>query len=150
MAATGLRAAAFLNKVCTITLIACGATAIPGRAVSSDARAQVAAVAEALTSGDAAEAMSHFSKSFADYEKLRRFFEGLTAFQIENQLEITDEEDMANGVSMTITWDITLTDLGSDRSRRRTGEIHVKLLPVESKWRIAEFSPLDIFNPQIH
>lgn len=151
MAATGRRAAAFLRSISAIVLVGCMATTTSALAdASSDARAQVAEVAEALTSGDAAEAMTHFSKSFADYEKLRRYFEGLSAFQIENQLDITDEEDTANSIFLTITWDITLTDVGSDRSRRRTGEIHVKLIPLESKWRIVEFSPLDIFNPQIH
>jgi hypothetical protein len=133
------------------SLFACSlAAVVPADASSSDARAQVAAVAEALTSGDAAEAMIHFSKSFPDYEKLRRYFEGLSAFQVENQLEITDEEDTNDTVALTIAWDLTLTDFGSDHSRRRHGEIHVKVMPVESKWRIVEFSPLDIFNPQIH
>jgi hypothetical protein len=116
---------------------------------SSEARAQVAAVAEALSSGEPAEAMTHFAKSFPDYERLRRFFEGLSAFQVENQLDVTDEEDSGNTVALTITWDITLTDLGSDRTRHRSGEIHVKLTPVDSKWRIVEFAPTDIFNPQL-
>jgi hypothetical protein len=151
MAATGRKAAGFPMRICAILLAACGVAAIPARAdASSDARSQVTAVAEALTSGDAAQAMTHFAKSFPDYEKLRVYFEGLSAFQIENELEITDEQDTGNSVALIITWDITLTDVGSDRSRRRTGEIHVKLIPVESKWRIVEFSPLDIFNPQIH
>jgi hypothetical protein len=117
---------------------------------SSDARAQVAALAEALSSGDAAQAMTHFTKSLTDYDKLRRYFEGLAAFQVENQLEFTDEEEAGKDIALTITWDITLTDLGTDRSRRRTGEIHAKLAQVDSKWRIVEFTPLDIFNPQLH
>jgi len=117
---------------------------------SSDARSQVAAVAEALSSGDAAQAMTHFTKSLADYDKLRRYFEGLGAFQVENQLEFTDEEEAGKDIALTITWDITLTDLGTDRSRRRTGEIHAKLAQIDSKWRIVEFTPLDIFNPQLH
>ena len=151
MAATGRKAAGFLTKLCATMLVVCGMAAIPARAdTSSEARAQVTAVAEALTSADAAQAMTHFAKSFPDYEKLRLYFEGLSAFQIENQLDITDEQDTTSSVALTITWEITLTDLASDRSRRRSGEIHVKLIPVESKWRIVDFSPLDIFNPQIH
>lgn len=117
--------------------------------VSSTARAQVASVAEALSSGDAAEAMTHFSKSLRDYDKLRRRFEGLAAFQVENQLNFTDEEDSESSVALTITWDITLTDLGTDTSIRRTGEIHAKVARENSKWRIVEFAPLDIFNPQL-
>lgn len=117
---------------------------------SAAARQQVAAVAEALSSGDASEAMTHFAKTVLDYEKIRRSFEGLADFQVENQLDYTDEEDADTSVTLTVTWDITLTDLGSDHSRRRTGEIHVKVALVDSKWRIVEFAPLDIFNPQVH
>jgi hypothetical protein len=116
---------------------------------SSEAREQITAVAAALSSGDAAAAMSHFSKSLPDYTTVRRYFEGLSAFQVENQLKITDEEGSDKDFTLTITWDITLTDFGTDRSRRRSGDIHVKLAPVGSKWRIVEFTPVDIFNPQV-
>lgn len=122
----------------------------PATGASSAARAQVAAVAEALSAGDAAEAMSHFSKSLPDYDKLRRYFEGLAAFQVENELQITDEQDSEKQAAFTITWDITLTDLGMSESRRRSGEIHAKLALVDNKWSIVEFTPLDIFNPQLH
>jgi hypothetical protein len=132
---------------CAVALAVCAFAA--RSQASSDARAQVTAVAEALSSGDAALAITHFAKSFRDYEKLRRYFEGLAAFQVENQLDITDEEDSGNSVLLTITWDITLTDVATDRSTRRTGDIHAKLTLIDSKWRIVEFSPLDIFNPQI-
>jgi len=152
MAAIGRnRAVRVSAAVCVVALTSLG-IAVRGAAgydASSDARAQVTAVAEALSAGDAVEAMTHFSKSLPEYEKLKGYFEGLSAFQVENQLNITDEEDADNCVNLTISWDITLTDLGTDRSRRRTGEIHVKLAPVDSKWRIVEFAPLGIFNPQV-
>ncbi|MBV8898307.1 MAG: hypothetical protein JO051_17455 [Acidobacteriaceae bacterium] len=152
MAAIGRnRAFRVSAAVCVVALISLG-IAVRGAAAhdaSSDARAQVTAVAEALSAGDAVEAMAHFSKSMPEYEKLKGYFEGLSAFQVENQLNITDEDDADTCVNLTIGWDITLTDLGTDRSRRRTGEIHVKLAPVDSKWRIVEFAPLDIFNPQV-
>lgn len=152
MAAIGRDRAVGINAaICVVAFTVLGIAVQRAAAndASSDARAQVTAVAEGLSAGDAAEAMTHFSKSLPDYDKLRRYFEGLSAFQIENQLNIIDEEDADNCVSLTITWDITLTDLGTERSRRRTGDIHVKLAPVDSKWRIVEFAPLDIFNPQL-
>ena len=149
MAVIGLNALHAVKYVAALVLLAF-ATLSARQSSPSEARAQVAAVAEALSSGDASGAMAHFAKSYRDYDTLRRYFEGLSAFQVENQLDVTDEEDTRNSVSLTVTWDITLTDLGSDRSRRRTGEIHAKIMPVGSKWRIVEFSPLDIFNPQIH
>ncbi len=134
-----------LRLVCLCALLSLTAFAADQ---SSNARQQVAAVAEALTSGDADEAMSHFAKSFSDYEKLRRYFDGLAAFQVENELDYTDEEDSDSSVVLTVRWDLTLTDFGSDKSTRRTAEIHVKVAPVNSKWRITEFAPMDIFNPQ--
>jgi hypothetical protein len=153
MVVTGPESAARLNS--NVRLFALLALALVPQLThaadaSSDARAQVAAVAQALSSGDAAEAMTHFAKSFTDYEKLKRYFEGLAAFQVENQLEFTDEEDTDKDVWLTIAWDITLTDLGTDRSRRRTSEIHVKVSSIDSKWRIVEFAPLDIFDPHLH
>ena len=117
---------------------------------SAAARAQVSAVAQALSAGDATGAMAHFAKSYPDYDKLKRYFEGLAAFQVENQLQVTDENDSDKGVDLAVTWDITLTGLGSDESRRRTGEIHVSVARVDGKWRIAGFTPIDLFNPQIH
>jgi len=151
MAATVRSATRAIKCAAVVALFRCGvALAQQHSPPSSDARAEVTAVAEALTSGDPAAAMTHFDKSYRDYEKLRLYFEGLSAFQVENQLDITDEEDTDSSVSLTITWEITLTDSETDRSRQRTGDVHVKLVPVTSKWRIVEFSPLDIFNPQIH
>ncbi|HEX4749908.1 MAG TPA: hypothetical protein VH302_10235 [Bryobacteraceae bacterium] len=122
----------------------------PAANPSSSARQQVAAVAEALSAGDATEAMTHFAKTLPDYEKVSKYFDGLAAFQVENQIDFTDEDDSDTAVIFAITWDITLTDLGTDRTRNRSGQIHVKVASVESKWRIVEFSPLDIFNPQLH
>ena len=117
---------------------------------STSARQQVAAVAQALTDGDAAEAMTHFAKTYRDYDKLRRYFDGLAAFQIENQVDFSDEEDSDTAVVFTANWNLTITDVASDRTRNRSGQIHVKVVPVESKWRIVEFAPLDIFDPQLH
>jgi hypothetical protein len=132
------------------SVLAATVLAQPAADPGSSARQQVAAVAEALTAGDSAEAMAHFAKIYPDYEKLRKYFDGLTAFQVENQVDFTDEEDSGAAVVFTANWNLTLTDLGTDRTRNRTGQIHVKVIPVESKWRIVEFSPLEIFDPQLH
>lgn len=57
-------------------------------------RERVSYVASALTAGNPADAMSPFDKSFDGYEKLRGYFSGLTsAFQLTNQLEVTEEQD---------------------------------------------------------
>ena len=88
--------------------------------------------------------------SFTGRKRLRKYFEGLAAFQVENEVDFSDEEDSDKAVVFTVNWNLTLTDLGTDRTRNRSGQIRVKVIPVESKWRIVEFSPLDIFDPQLH
>jgi hypothetical protein len=116
---------------------------------SSSARGQIAAVAEALTSGDAEEAISHFSKSLPDYLNLRHYFEGLTAFSLENEVNVTDEEDSDRGVDLTITWTVTFTGLTTDQTRQRSSEIHATVAQENSKWRIVKFAPIEVFNPQL-
>src|SRR5690349_8453956 len=56
-------------------------------------RQQVSHVASALTAREPADAMTPFDKSFADYDKLRGYFGGLTAaFDVTNQLQVRSEE----------------------------------------------------------
>ena len=49
--------------------------------------------------------MTPFDRSVADYEKLRSYFSGLTnAYQLTNQLEITEEEDSSETAMLTLEW----------------------------------------------
>jgi hypothetical protein len=122
---------------------------LPGRADrAADVLAQLNHVAAALTDGNALDAMSPFDKSFAGYEKLGSYFEGLTnAFQLTNEAKVTDEQDTETETKLTVDWTLSLTDLETGYGEQRTGQINVRLILKDGKWKIVDFSPIDIFNP---
>ena len=112
-------------------------------------RSQLEVIAAALTAGNPAEAISPFDKSFANYDKLSNYFGGLTsAFQIVNEVDVTDETDSAAETKVTVNWTITLSDLATNYTERRMGEINVRLVRKNGKWKIADFTPINIFDPQ--
>ncbi len=114
----------------------------------SQLRFQVGALANALSAGDPSDAMTYFSKSLRDYDKLRDYFTGLTgAFTIRNEVDVLEEQDTANQLVATLRWAITLSDAQTGESRHRAAEIHVRFVREKSKWKIAEFAPIEIFNP---
>jgi hypothetical protein len=41
-----------------------------------------------------------------------------------------------------------MTNKTSLETQRRSGEIHVRLALQDGKWKIVDFSPIDLFNPQ--
>lgn len=115
---------------------------------AADVRASVSYVATALTSGNASDAMTPFDKSFPNYEKLSNYFQGLSAYQINNEVNVLDEQDTDTDSKVVVNWTLTLTDLGTDATERRVGEIHVHLALKGGKWKIVDFSPISLFNPQ--
>jgi hypothetical protein len=121
----------------------------PGRADrAADVLTQLNHVATALTDGNALDAMSPFDKSFADYDKLSSYFDGLTsAFQLANEAKVADEQDTETETKLTVDWTLTLTDLGTGYSEQRTGQINIRFILKDGKWKIVNFSPIDLFNP---
>jgi hypothetical protein len=118
-------------------------------AAADTPRAQVSYVASALTAGNPADAMTPFDNSFAGYEKLRGYFSGLTsAFQLTNQLEVTEEEDSAQEATLTLEWTLTLANAQTGYTENRSESIHVRLLLKSGKWKIVEFAPIGLFDPQ--
>jgi hypothetical protein len=112
-------------------------------------RQQVGHVASALTARVAADAMAPFDKSFADYDKLRGYFNGLTAaFEVTNQLEVTEEQDSAGEATITVEWDLTLANAENGYSQNRNASVHIRLVQKSGQWKIVEFSPVELFNPQ--
>jgi hypothetical protein len=115
---------------------------------AGDLRSLLSHIATALTAGDPADAMTPFSKSFANYNKLRDYFTGLAnAFDIVNEVDVTDEEDSAKEILATIHWAITLSNKGNNASNQRASDIHVRCVREKGKWRISGFSPTDVFDP---
>jgi hypothetical protein len=117
---------------------------------ANDILAAINYVASALTANNASDAMTPFDKSFSDYAKLLAYFSGLTnGSQLANEIDVVDEQDeSATRPSLTIQWTLTMTNKTSFETQRRSGEIHVRLALQDGKWRIVDFSPIDLFNPQ--
>ena len=115
---------------------------------AADVRERITYLASALTAGNAADAMTLFDKSFAKYDALRNYFQGLGAFQVENEVDITDEKDTDTETTLVVAWILTLTDLASDSKEERSGEINVRLVSKGGKWKIADLTPIELFNPQ--
>jgi hypothetical protein len=116
---------------------------------SHDVLAKINYVAAALAAGNAIDAMTPFDRSFANYVKLRDYFSGLTdSSQLVNEVDVTDEQDSATESNVTAAWTLTLTNKTTLQTERRSGEIHIRLTLQNGKWKIVDFSPLDLFNPQ--
>lgn len=116
---------------------------------AADVRSAIELIATALSSGNPAQAMSAFDKSYANYQKLSDDFEGLTnAFRIVNEVDVVDEDDAPAETKITVHWIITLSDLALNYTERREGDINARLVLKGRKWKLVEFSPLDVFDPQ--
>ena len=118
------------------------------RADRADVRAQISSVATALSAGNPADAMAPFDKSFPNYEKLAEYFQGLVAYNVENEVDVTDEQDTDTDTKLTVSWTLTLTDLGTNSTESHTGDVNIRLLKKDGKWKIVDFSPINFFNPQ--
>ncbi len=115
---------------------------------SLDVRTQLRAIAAGLTAGSSAQAMVPFDESCPNYTKLSNDFEGLTnAFRIENEIDVNDEDDAPAETKLTVTWTITLTDLGTSFTEQRRGNINIRLVRKGRKWKIVDFAPIEIFDP---
>lgn len=146
MAATGRRSRCLTALFCGGALLAICALARADD--SADARGQVSQMANALSEGNPASAIAPIDKSFANYDRLRDFFSGLTsAFQIVNQIEISDEQDEKSQITLSIHWDLTLTDLQTNYTESRAADLTIKLAKLKGKWKIVNIEPIDMFNP---
>jgi len=110
---------------------------------------QIGYVANALTSGNIADAMTPIDKSMDGYDQLRDYFTALVAgYQVLNQVQILDEDINQKEATLTVHWELTLSDLGTDLNQTREQDITVKLRFLKYKWRIVGLSPIEFFNPQ--
>lgn len=119
---------------------------------SSDIRAALQRIATGLSEGNPADALKEFDPSFPNYDRLRDDFEGLTAgYQLTNEINIVDEQDTPNQTDAVVDWTLTLGNLtnpGIQDSRNQ--RIQVRFVRRKNHWKIIEFSPIDLFNPQFH
>ena len=135
---------------CTAALVILSLTALPLYADGpQDILATINHVATALAGDNAIDAMTPFDKSFANYVKLRDYFSGLTdSSQLVNEVDLTDEQASDNQSNVTVEWMLTLTNKTTFQTERRSSEIHIRLALQNGKWKIVDFSPINLFNPQ--
>jgi hypothetical protein len=114
-----------------------------------DIRAQVVYVASALSGGNPSDALGPIDKSFKDYVTLRDYFVALTqAYQVQSEVDVTDEDDREAETKLQVTWRLTLTDPATNTSSQRSADIHLTLVQKDGKWKVVDLSPVDFFNPQ--
>ena len=124
-----------------------GALALPLEA--DDVLSRINYVATALSDGNASDAMTPFDKSFANYSKLLNYFAGLTGgWQVFSDVDVLDRQDTDSGSTLTVDWTITLTNQSTFETERRRGQVRAVLAREKGKWKIVDFSPVDLFNPQ--
>ena len=144
MAATGRR---LLALIAVSAAALCHAAKPPDQ--SDAARRCLADIASALSASNPTDAMSPFAKSFAGYDTLSDYFVGLAkAFDLASEIDVTDEEDNPAETKLTVHWTLTLTDSQTNLSESRGAEIKVRLLLKGGKWKIVDFSPIALFDPQ--
>jgi hypothetical protein len=138
-----------VNPLALLTVLLT-ASAVFGRADdAADARAQLSSVATALSAGNASDAMRAFDKSYPQYETLSNYFGGLAnAFQITNEIDVTDERDTPAEIKLAVHWALTLQDSQTNYTENRAADIGVRLIKQRGKWKIAGFNPINIFDPQ--
>lgn len=113
-----------------------------------DVMGAVSQITTALTDNDPSGAMGPFDKAAVGYTTLENEFAGLTnAFQIANEVEVLDEDDTAEQSQLTLRWVLTLVNVQSSETQRKSGEVHVRLRLEKKKWKIVEFSPVTFFTP---
>jgi hypothetical protein len=135
-----------LKRVALLLVFAAALAAQQSKAIYHE----VSQVATALTSGNPSDAMTPFDKSFAGYDQLRDYFIALSnVYQTMNEIEIMEQEIGENDATLKIQWTLTLTSLADGISQTRSEEVTVKLHQKKYQWRIVDFSPIELFNPEL-
>ncbi|HMF74850.1 MAG TPA: hypothetical protein VK604_04240 [Bryobacteraceae bacterium] len=148
MAVTGLRSAGGAALLAGLVLT-CGALVCQAQG-NQDIRNRLSDVAVALSSRDPANAMEPFDKSFSNYQKLSDYFIALTSgYQLATEVEVTDEEDTtADAVKVSVRWTLHLIDRQTRSTENRSADLTLQMVKKKGKWKIADLSPLDLFDPQ--
>ena len=115
----------------------------------ADVHSVIGDVANALSAGDPADAMSGFSKKCPNYQRLSEDFEALTdAYFVSNRVQFSDEEVSATEATVALHWDLAVTTKQTDFTKNRSADLTLKLVREGKHWRIIEFGPIEIFDPQ--
>jgi hypothetical protein len=136
--------------LCTAALVTLSVSVLPLYADRpGDVLATISYVAASLSAGNPIDAMTPFDKSFLNYAKLRDYFSGLTdSSQLVNDVDVTDEQGSSMESNVTVAWTLTLMNKTTGQTEQRSRDIHIRLTLQNGKWKITNFSPIELFNPQ--
>jgi hypothetical protein len=70
------------------------------------------------------------------------------AYQVQSEVDVTDEDDREAETKLQVTWRLTLTDPATNTSSQRSADVHLTLVQKDGKWKVVDLSPVDFFNPQ--
>lgn len=116
---------------------------------AGDLLATINHVATALADGNPSDAMKPFDKSFRNYERLSQYFTALTdSSDLNSEVEIVDEQDSSTASDLTVQWTLTLAHKSTFLTDRRSGQLRLRLVSQSRKWKIADLSPVEFFDPQ--
>lgn len=117
---------------------------------AAEALATVNYVASALSDDNPTDAMTPFDKSYADYDKLAEYFQGLVdRALVTSEIRVVDEQDSDLAIDLVVQWTMDLSNRSvTGMTEDRTEELHLHLVKKKSKWKIAGLSPLSFFDPQ--
>ncbi len=137
--------AAIVRKLSLLLLILASAAWADS---SAEIRGVLGDMANALSDGDPALAVTSLSQSCVDYQKLNDDFHGLAdAYAIHNNIAIGEEDITATSASLSVQWNMNLTPVQGTLSTNRSAELTIKLALEGKHWRITEISPNQIFDP---
>lgn len=143
-----------LNRRSVIRSLALPALAVFAKAAQPrDVRATIIYLSSALANGNPSDAMTVFAKTSPGYRQLLDYFSVLTtSYEIASEVEISDETTTDRESDVEATWTLNLTSLSTKATDRRVVDVKIRLQRTKpgnnSPWQIAEFVPVDLFNPQ--
>jgi hypothetical protein len=108
-----------------------------------------AALAAALSAGDAVEFMRYFDPAMPDREKLRAYVAGLVdEGDLQSSVEIRSDEGTDHARSVELDWLLQIVEREDVAGLTRRREIvKCRLVKNGKNWRIAAFDPIALFAP---
>jgi hypothetical protein len=108
-----------------------------------------AALAAALSAGDAVEFMRYFDPAMPDREKLRAYVAGLIdEGDLQSSVEIRSDEGDDHERNVELDWLLQIVEREDAAGLTRRREIvKCRLVKNGKNWRIAAFDPIALFAP---
>ncbi len=126
-------------------------SALPGPLLwaAEDPRDFLGDLTSYLAAGDAQSFLRLFDENMAGFAELqRRVLEMVGECEVSSSVDVISQEAAANGdVNFTLDWGLELrTKSDATRRERRSKRVAMTLRPHKKTWRVAAFTPVDLFG----